>query len=238
MYRNFSSNIIILGDGLLAKEINSKTNWRIISRKINNFDITKIETYNLLEDSTTIINCIAHTDTYSTNKDVHWKVNYEGVYNLVEFCNKFDKKLVHITTDFIYANNKKKSEPTEDDVPVHSEDWYSYTKLLSDGLIQLISKNYLICRSTHKPNPLPYDTIFEDRIGNFDYVNKIADLIIQLIIKNKFGVFNVGTEIKSMVDLVKYSQQDYKIIKAPDNYPKKTVMNIDKLKKELNLWQK
>ncbi|MFT6546550.1 MAG: hypothetical protein ACJAT2_003899, partial [Bacteriovoracaceae bacterium] len=33
----------------------------------------------------TIINCIANTDTYGQDRDPHWKVNYEFVYNLISY---------------------------------------------------------------------------------------------------------------------------------------------------------
>ena len=63
---------------------------------------------------------------------------------------------------------------TENDIPIHSDNWYSYTKLLADAYIELRSKNYLICRETHKPKPFPYESAWVDQIGNFDYIDKIS----------------------------------------------------------------
>jgi hypothetical protein len=67
----------------------------------------------------------------------------------------------------------------------------------------LISKNvnFLICRCSFKPNPFPYDTAWINHIGNFDYVDVISSLIIKLINSHATGVFNVGTEIKSIYNL-------------------------------------
>jgi dTDP-4-dehydrorhamnose reductase len=56
--------------------------------------------------------------------------------------------LVHISTDYLYSGSV--SNASESDVPVHCNNWYGYTKLLADGLVQLESNNYLICRCTHK----------------------------------------------------------------------------------------
>jgi dTDP-4-dehydrorhamnose reductase len=56
-------------------------------------------------------------------------------------------KLVHLLT-YLYSGSV--SNASESDVPVHCNNWYGYTKLLADGLVQLESNNYLICRCTHK----------------------------------------------------------------------------------------
>jgi dTDP-4-dehydrorhamnose reductase len=228
----FNENIVVLGDGLLGSEICKQTGWDNISRRKNMFDIT-VAPQNPnweypLSRYDTIINCIAHTDSYSNDREKHWNVNYKGVHNLVEFCNKHNIKLVHIGTDYMFANNKNKNV-TEEDVPVHSEHWYSYTKLLADGLVQLLSKNYLICRCTHKPYPFPYDTAFIDRVGNFDYVHKIAELIIKLVKADENGVYNVGTKKKSVYELVWPDNHRIKKSLTPIGYPLDTSMSIEKL---------
>ena len=162
--------IVVLGDGLLGSEIVNQTGWDYISRKKDNIDFTDIDSWwELLLPYDTIINCIAYTKTYDTNKKLHWDVNYKAVSVLVDYCNTHNKKLVHISTDYVYTNSV--NEASEEDVPVHGNNWYSYTKLLADAYIELKSKNYLICRETHKPNPFPYEIAWIDQIGNFDYVN-------------------------------------------------------------------
>lgn len=232
MYRSFP-RIVILGDGLLGTEIHKQTNWDILSRKKDNFDINNESCYDRLSNYDVLVNCIAHTDTYSNEKELHWNTNYKSVFNLVNYCNLNKIKLVHIGTDYLFANNKNRNA-TEEDVPVHAENWYSYTKLLGDGIVQLLSHDYLICRCTHKPYPFPYQNAFVDRIGNFDYTNIIADLIIKLINLGAFGVYNVGTETKSIYDLVHKDFPNVKPMNVPDGYPKNTSFSIKKLKKFLD----
>lgn len=218
--------VLVLGDGLLGSEIVKQTNWEFYSRRKNNFDINEIDTI-LPKDLDVIVNCIANTDTYSNDRNGHWNVNYKFVYNLIVFCNENNIKLVHISTDYIYTSSVDNA--TEDDVPVHCNNWYGYTKLLGDGIVQLLSKNYLLCRCTHKPNPFPYEKAWDDQVGNFDYVDKIGELIIELINENKVGVYNVGTNTKSMYELASQT----KIVsptKSPVYVPKNTTMNLNKLK--------
>ena len=224
--------VLVLGDGLLGSEIVKQTGWDYISRKNNNFDINNLRIsipkdkyQNPIHD--VIINCVANTDTYSNDKDSHWNVNYKMVDELIIFCNDYNIKLVHISTDYLYAGSI--NEASENDVPVHCNTWYGYTKLLADGLVQLKTKDYLICRCTHKPNPFPYDNGWIDQIGNFDYVDNITSLIILMIDKNLSGVYNVGNGVKTMYELASETNDNVRVSFAPPHVPKNLSMNTNKL---------
>ena len=222
---------LVLGDGLLGNEIVKQTNWDYISRKkdgidVNNFNSWSHRILHKMLSHDTIINCIANTNTYSQDKELHWKTNYEFVDVLVNFCNENKKKLIHISTDHVYTNSK--NQASELDVPVHMETWYGYTKLLGDAHVQLKSKNYLIVRESHKPYPFPYKVAWWDQHTNGDYVNIIADLIIKLIHKNATGIFNVGTEEKTWYDLTKDEFKTVPGAKFPDA-PYNITMNLNKL---------
>ena len=220
--------VLILGDGLLGSEIIKQTGWDYISRKKDNIDLTKIESWSkLLSPYDTIVNCIAYTKTYDPNKQLHWDINYKAVSELVDYCNNFNKKIVHISTDYVYTNSI--DEANENDIPIHGNNWYSYTKLLADAYIELKSKNYLICRETHKPKPFLYKEAWVNQIGNFDYVDEIASLIIKLIEIEAKGIYNIGTELKSIYNLATLTSTPQPSLK-PENVPSNTSMNLNKLK--------
>jgi dTDP-4-dehydrorhamnose reductase len=231
--------VVILGDGLLGSNIHQIRYWDIISRKQDGFDITQpelfykyfIESYEgviFTPKYDVIINCIANTNTYSNDPNNHWDVNYKGVANLVDFCNIHNIKLVHVSSDYVYTNSVNNA--SENDIPIHGNNWYSYTKLLADAYIELKSNNYLICRGTHKPKPFPYDKAWVDQIGNFDYVDCIATWIIDLITADAKGLYNVGTEVKTMYELAKKTNPNIEAAFKPENVPSNTTMNINKLK--------
>jgi len=238
-------NILILGDGLLAKEFLKKTKWDSISRKKDGWNINDISTYdNMLSIEfgsiqhcpyDIIINCVAHTDTYSEERKTHWDVNYKGVANLVEFCNKWKKKLVHISTDFLYANSK--TGATEEDVPVHGANWYSYTKLLGDGHVQLKSDDYLLLRGSHKETPFLHEKAWVNQVGNFDYVDVITNMVISLILKNATGIYNTGTEPKTMFELAKRTKPNVKPTYElfHETTAVNTIINMDKTNKFLKI---
>lgn len=223
------SNNIILGYGLLGKEISNQTNWDYISRsKDKTFNFDNINSYkDVLLKYDTIINCVAHTDTYSQDKSKHWNTNYKALADLVDFCNIKNKKIVHISTDYIYAGSNKNAGL--EDVPVHNKTWYSYTKLIADAYVQLKSEKYLIIRCGFKEKPFKHEKAFDDVIGNFDYVDVIAKIIINLIRNNVEGVNNIGTEVKSVYDLAMVTNSNVNKSKS-DNplMPKDVTMDVNK----------
>lgn len=230
---NMKNKVLVLGDGLLGSEIIMQTDWDYVSRKLCNFDINNLH---LLPDGYNIIvNCIANTDTYSNDIKKHNEVNYEFVKNLFSYCHERKIKLVHISTDYVYANNKSLAK--ESDVAHGHTTSYVQSKLKADNYLKLMSGfemykdfQYLICRCSHKPRPFPYNKAWIDIHTNADYVDVIADLIIQLIKKGATGIFNVGTEVKTMYDLAQQTNPNVQYIKRPTYAPSDTTMDLTKLK--------
>lgn len=218
--------ILVLGDGLLGRELVRQNGWGYLSRKKDGFNITNLESYDKLgiDKFDVIINCIACTKTYSDNREEHWAVNYESVVNLVDYCSSRNIKVVHISTDYIYSGSLECA--SEEDVPVHLPTWYGYTKLLGDAYAQLNKRN-LVIRTSHKPYPFPYGQAWSDQLTNGDYVNTISSLIASLVLKNASGVYNVGTEIKSWYSLTK-DEFNTTPSKIPENVPKNVTMSIKK----------
>lgn len=232
--------VAILGNGLLGSELHKKTEWDLISREEHKLDITEIgdpekKSYHRMHDISkkydVLINCMADTDTYSTDKESHWNTNYKGAADLVHWCNVHNTKLVHISTDYVYVNGTGLN--SEEDIPVHHESWYAYTKLLADGYVQLRAKDYLLVRCSHKPNPFPYQVAFNDLEGNFDYVDVIAAQIIELIQKKESGIWNLGTPLKTMYDLAKQTSPEVLQSECTlQGIPKKISMDLSKLNKK------
>jgi dTDP-4-dehydrorhamnose reductase len=235
--------IAILGDGILGSELAAQTGWNNISRAKDGFDITnnKNITDTLLElhhgvavtsKYDIVINCIANTDTYSTDKEAMYKVNYEAVTILSDVCNAYKIKLIHISTDYVYASSINNA--TEEDMPVPSNNWYTYYKLLADEYISLTNDDHLICRCSFKTKPFEFKYAWYNQIGNFDYIDVITDLIIKLINKKATGIYNVGTELKTMLDLAKQTKPETQPSSKPDHVPGNISINLAKLHTLLN----
>ena len=223
------SKAVILGDGLLGSELHRITNWSIESRKKTNLDIEDFKKLSYIVNSNDIIvNCIAHTDSYGGTREEHWRVNYDLPAKLSNLCLTSSKKLVHISTEFVYANNE--IPPTETDTPLPDDTWYAHSKLLADNYIKATNTEALICRLLHKPNPFPYPEVWNVKTSG-DLVDKIAILIKELVLKDATGIFNVGTGDKNLSEIA----PDAKVVTPPKHVPVDTRMNIDKLKSFLNV---
>ena len=220
--------VLVLGKGKLGGEIVKQTGWDYLSRAeheitIDNFDEWKSR----MDEYDVVVNCIANTDTYSDDKEKHWKANYELVTYLAEYCDDNGKKLVHISTDYLYQNSV--SEAKESDECEFEHTWYMFTKLMADEYLKEHAKNYLICRLSHKPYPFPYDSAWVDVVTNADYTPVISELVIKLIEGDAEGLYNVGTEKKTIYELALRTNKNVKEIFSPPHIPKDISMNISKM---------
>lgn len=226
--------VIILGQGKLGRKIYSQTKWDNLSRSKNNIEVTEFDQWKeKLLPYDTILNCIANTNTYSKDKNSHVNTNYKFVIDLVGFCNEHNKKLIHISTDYVYVNSNERA--SEDEVPVTDNNWYSHTKLLADSYIDVMSKNFLICRLSHKDRPFIYDSAWIDVKTNADYTDVISSLVIDLIKLDVKGLYNVGTEEKTIYELAIQSNPNVTQTLSPSHIPKNVTMDISKMKKTLGI---
>jgi nucleoside-diphosphate-sugar epimerase len=215
--------VLILGDGLLGTELNNQTGWDVASRKQGNLNIYNPKALSkLIKKYDVVINCIANTNSYSEDQQSHRDINYRFAASVSHICNNESTKLVHISTEFVYANNLK--PPTEEDIPFPDGTWYAYTKLLADEYIQLNNFNFLICRGLHKASPFPHKEVWDVKTSG-DTVQKIASIIIKLIDKKANGVFNIGTGDKYLEDIAPFST----LVSPPPHVPWDTRMDLTKL---------
>jgi len=221
--------VIVLGKGKLGGEIVKQTGWDYLCRAEHEITIDNFKDWkNRMDEYDVVVNCIANTDTYSDDKEKHWKANYELVTFLAEYCDDNAKKLVHISTDYLYQNSV--DDAKEEDEPLFEHTWYMFTKLLADEYLKEHAKNYLICRLSHKPYPFPYDSAWDDVITNADYTPVISGLVIELIKNGAEGLYNVGTERKTVYELAQRTNKNVKKIVSPPHVPKNISMNISKMK--------
>jgi len=227
------SKLLIIGDGLLGTEIRKQTGWDYISRKKDGIDFVNFNSYQqYLNDYSQILNCVAYTNTYSNERQKHWDTNFRAVIELVDYCTSYGKKLIHISTDYVYSSSR--ANAAEDDVPVHCRNWYGYTKLLGDGYVQAKARKYLLIRTSFKPRPFPYPNAITTQVGNFDYVDTISKMIIEIINNDAVGIFNVGTDEKTIYDLARKSIDVVPINELlHETMPTNTTMKLNKLQRIL-----
>jgi dTDP-4-dehydrorhamnose reductase len=227
--------MLILGDGVIGSEFARQTGWEHVSRRKDGFDFTNIQHVKsaLVEShhgvafskrTDTVINCVGCVDTFGA-KEKHWDINYRYVCDLTDACNDLGIKLVHISADYVHHNSKPNAG--RDDIPIHGDNWYSYTKLLADAYVQLRSHKYLILRGGGmKARPFPYEGAFADQIGNFDYVDNVVKAFVKLIEDDAVGLWQVGRKAHTVYDLA-VETRDVTAIPTIERCPKNVTMELD-----------
>lgn len=229
--------VAVLGDGILGSEICNQTGWDCISRKKSGFDAISSRLSDYLIQSEhgavfyskydVVVNCIAFTDTYSDNRDMHMLVNYDFVARLSDFCQEHKIKLVHISTEYVYANNKY--PPLETELPIPHESYYAKYKLLADHYVSMFCDDHLICRLLHKSNDFNPEKVWDCKTSG-DKSSKISELVVSLVNQGCYGIFNVGTGDKTFKSI----SPDSSLTSPPIKVPTDTRMNIEKIKNVLS----
>lgn len=145
-----------------------------------------------------------------------WAINVFGTRNIIEACKAFDKKIIYVSTDFVFNGQKKFY--TEDDAPTPIN-WYGKTKYEGEKLIQDTKLDWIIMRIAY-----PYRAFFErndlvrvlvsklekkeklnmitDHIMVPTFIDDIANALEVLIQKQEKGIFHVvGSQSITPYDL-------------------------------------
>lgn len=131
-------------------------------------DITNPESLTSLKnypDAKFVIQFSAKADVDACEKDKElgekgeaWKINVEGTQNVAEICRELGKKIIYISTDFVFDGEKEKGEfYRETDTP-NPINWYSLTKFEGEKRVEESGAPYIILRLA-----FPYRAKFEPK---------------------------------------------------------------------------
>lgn len=134
-----------------------------------------------------------------------WKINVEGTRNVADACSQTNKKIIYISTDFVFDGTKDCY--SEEDVP-NPINWYAQTKYEGEKIVQGLKTPWIIVRIAY-----PYRVQFErsdfvraifkrlregspvaavtDHIFTPTFVDDIAFALEALVNNNAQGIFHV-----------------------------------------------
>ncbi len=165
-----------------------------------------------------IINASAMTnvDACETERELAWKINVDGVENLVDAAKANDRKLIHISTDYVFDG---KSGPYSENDRPEPLSYYGKSKLASENLVRTSGIPHLILRtmvlygfasgvksnfalwlveSLGKKFPV---RVVDDQTGNPTLVDDLAYAITSAIELGRTGLYHVaGRDIVSRFD--------------------------------------
>jgi dTDP-4-dehydrorhamnose reductase len=90
-------------------------------------------------------------------------INVFGTRNVIEACKKSNKKIIYISTDFVFDGTKNHYDEKDKPNPIN---WYAKTKYEGEKLVQNSGLDYIIVRLAY-----PYRALFE----RTDFVRSIKE---------------------------------------------------------------
>lgn len=192
--------IVITGEtGLLSVEL-QKLDPSIVSLSKKKYNISKKSIIKKLSqlNPDIIIHAGAVTDSNIVDKDPCLAIdtNIIGTAHISQYCIQYNKKLIFISTDYVYpgtVGNYQESDPL---LPHNN---YAWTKLAGECSVKLVT-DYLIIRTSFGSSEFPYTQAWTNHIVSKDYVDIIAPMILKAIKSNITGILNIGTNPKTMFE--------------------------------------
>lgn len=127
----------------------------------------------------TVVNFAAYTNVDGAQKETWdknglvWLLNVLGPQNLAESCKKYDKFLIHISTDFVFKGTEDYPGPYKEDAKLPTDmegmGWYGFTKLEGEKKVRETNPNAAIVRTAYPFRKKPYEL-------KKDYAHGILDL--------------------------------------------------------------
>ena len=218
----------ILGDKYEFESLSRQTGLNITQKEdvLKNFQNSDTEIVTHLAAKADVDGCESDKDadekkledenTNWENSESAYGVNVYGASNIVDAANKTNKKLIYISTDFVFDGERE--EPyAEEDIP-NAINWYAKTKYLAEEDVRNKSNNFVIARIAY-----PYRTDFPkkdfmramffrlkegmelkavtDHVMTPTFIDDIAFALDKLILENQSGIYHVvGSSFVSPFD--------------------------------------
>jgi len=229
--------ILLLGaSGMLGndcKEVLSEKH-EVISPSKKELDIISwdmvIETlHKILPD--VILNCAGFTDVNAceTEDFLVRKINVEGPRNLAQGSARFNCRMIHISSDYVFSGQKGVPQPYFEDDPVDPISAYGRSKVESEVAIRENSPNYIIIRTgwlygingdnfitsilvNALKKPPKALKVIDLQVGSPTWTHRIALQIRELLNSDVKGTFHATSEgYCSRLEYVQYILKKLKI---------------------------
>jgi dTDP-4-dehydrorhamnose reductase len=219
--------IVLGGTGLLGTELNRLDSF-LACFGSKDCDITDIDDLSVLfniVDFDTIILAAAELTTAPLSALI--ETNIIGASNVARACLIAGKRLVYISSDYVYlgtSGNYKESDPLS---PVNN---YAWSKLGGECAVRMVP-DHLIIRTSFGASDFPYDHAYNNLWTSKDYVDVIAPMILKASKSDLTGIINIGTEKKTMLNYARRRNTDITGKPLTDNSsPRDSSLNIEKWK--------
>lgn len=205
------------------------------------------------------INCAAYTavDKAENEADMAMLVNGESVGNLAAVCKKYQTKLIHISTDYVF--NGESEIPYKEDDSTGPINTYGVSKLQGEQLCMKEDPDAIIIRTAWVYSSFGHNfvktmmrlmnernelNVVSDQVGSPTYAADLANAILSIISSGKWqaGIYHYSNEGKiswyefaaEIKNLIESKSIIHPILTAeyptPAKRPKFSLLNKEKIK--------
>ena len=152
-----------------------------------------------------IIHCAALTDVdlCEENKKLCFETNLKSTSYLSDYCQKFEKKLIFISTDSVYGSSRFASTESQKLKPMNN---YARSKTLAEKVVKKVHNHCIIRTNIFGISPKKQGLFdwfftklnegnkfygFDDAIFNPIYTGDLSNIILTIIKNNVKGIINV-----------------------------------------------
>jgi len=143
-----------------------------------------------------IVNCAAYTkvDLAETESYLAYQVNHYALNNIVDYSNKKNIPLIHISTDYVYGTTKT-FKPFKEDDECNPVNIYGSSKLKGENLIRSKCSKYAIIRTSWLYSNYEFSfpnkiisilkksgeiKVVDDQLGTPTYCSDLTEFIISV----------------------------------------------------------
>lgn len=204
--------IIVTGcNGQLGRAVNKQyagnTEYELVNTDVAELDITSVDKVMELVGEVkpyAIINCAAYTAVEACEKeeDLAFRINAIGARNLGIAAEAVGAKLMHISTDYVFAGNG--TRPYRETDPTGPQGAYGRTKLAGEEFVKEFSSRHFIIRTAwlygdgknfvrtmlRLAETNDKVRVVRDQVGSPTSASELAKAIAYLLPTDNYGLFH------------------------------------------------
>jgi len=209
--------LLLGGSGMLGSDCKGvlSEEYEVISPSSKDLDIISwdmvIENLQKIKPHI-IINCAGFSDVDASEKEEYLvkKINIEGPRNLAQGAARFNCRMIHISSDYVFSGQKALPRPYFEDDPVDPISAYGRSKVESEVAIKENTPNYIILRTgwlygrsrdnfihlvlKGAAEKLKSIKAFDDQFGSPTWTYRLAMQIKELLHTDVKGTFHATSE--------------------------------------------
>lgn len=161
-----------------------------------------------------VVHCAAATNVTEIEKSPlgALETNVIGTINLVRECMRHNKKIIFISTDYVFDGDRGNYSINE---PINPLSKYAKTKASAELAVRTYD-NSLVIRTSFYGHEFPYEKAFIDQWTSKDYVDVIAPKVLGAIRSDKMGIVHIGSPRRSVYEIALERREDVEPIRLSE----------------------